>query len=39
MLEKKVLIQVEEWLQRELPEIVEKAIIRELERVMSRMKF
>lgn len=38
MLEKRVLIQVEEWLQRELPEIVEKAIIRELERVMSRMK-
>lgn len=39
MLEKKVLAHVEEWLHRQLPEIVEKAIIRELERVMSRMKF
>jgi cell pole-organizing protein PopZ len=39
MLERKVLTHIEEWLERQLPEIVEKAIIRELERVMSRMKF
>lgn len=39
MLEKTILDRVEEWLQSQLPEIVEKAILKELERVMSRVKF
>ncbi len=38
VVEKTMLIRVEEWLQRNLPGILEKAILRELERVINQMK-
>jgi cell pole-organizing protein PopZ len=38
VLEKAMLVRVEEWLNRNLPEILEKAILRELERIINQMK-
>lgn len=38
MIEKIIVIRVEEWLQRHLPGILEKAILKELERVLHQMK-
>lgn len=38
VVEKAMLVRVEEWLNRNLPGILEKAILRELERIINQMK-
>lgn len=39
MIEKIVVVRIEEWLHKNLSRILEKAILRELEQIVSKMKF